>query len=329
MKPELTPLSGARKARQSAHLRIHQQRHAPLGDRADLRAGEREDVGREGHRLGVEVAPGEHLAGVGKHQRVVGDGIGLGHERRGLLRHQVQARAHDLRLTAQRVGILHARAGAVRFADLAAREQRAIHLRDARLAVVAAHVVNARIKGRIAPLQRIGGEHARDHGAGIHASRARTVPRARAPWTPGCRSAAPVPPSARAPGASAPPARAPRRRAGSPRAGGSGPVASTASDRCASGARSPEAPTEPCAGTHGYSPRLISASRKRASAVLTPEKPCNRLASLSTSVRRTIASSSSGPTPALWERMMLRCRSVRCAGAMRVCASRPKPVLMP
>ena len=70
-------------------------------------------------------------------------------------------------------------------------------------------------------------------------------------------------------------------------------------------------------------------SRKRVSSMLAPEKPCSRLASFSTSVRRTTASSSSGPTPLLCERMMFRCSSARCAGAMRVCASSPKPVLMP
>ena len=107
------------------------------------------------------------------------------------------------------------------------------------------------------------------------------------------------------------------------------PRPSTASDRCASGARSPEAPTDPCAGTQGMRPALMSRSRKRASSGLTPEKPCNRLASFSTSVRRTTASSSSGPTPQLCDRMMFRCSNVRCAGAMRVFASRPKPVLMP
>jgi len=84
-----------------------------------------------------------------------------------------------------------------------------------------------------------------------------------------------------------------------------------------------------CAGTHGHRPALMSRSRKRASSVLTPEKPCSRLASFSTSVRRTIASSSSGPTPELCDRMMFRCSRVRCAAGMRVFASRPKPVLMP
>ena len=122
----IDPALRGEEGRQAAHLRIDQQRHAALGDGTDLRAREREDIGREGHRLGVKVAPGEDLAGVGKHQRVVGDGVGLDDERRGLLRHQIQTGTHDLRLAAQRVGVLHARAGAVRFADLAPLKQRPI-----------------------------------------------------------------------------------------------------------------------------------------------------------------------------------------------------------
>ena len=80
MKPELTPLSEREECRQAAHLRIDQQRDAPLGDRADLGAGERQDVSREGHRLGVEVAAREHFVAVGEDQRVVGDRVGFGQQ---------------------------------------------------------------------------------------------------------------------------------------------------------------------------------------------------------------------------------------------------------
>ena len=48
--------------RQARQVRVDQQRDAPLGERADLGDREREVVGGEGHRLGVEVAAREHVA---------------------------------------------------------------------------------------------------------------------------------------------------------------------------------------------------------------------------------------------------------------------------
>ena len=65
------------------------------------------DVGGEGDRLGVEVAAGQRFAGVGEDQRIVGDAVGLGLQRRRGLAQQVEHGAHDLRLAAQAVGILH------------------------------------------------------------------------------------------------------------------------------------------------------------------------------------------------------------------------------
>ena len=89
--------------------------------------------------------------------------FGFDHQRAGGLSHEIQARAHHLRLAAQRVGVLHALAGAMRFADLAAGEQLAIGRGDPRLSVVAAKVVDARIEGDIAALQRIEREGAAHH----------------------------------------------------------------------------------------------------------------------------------------------------------------------
>ena len=73
---------------------------------------------------------------------------------------------------------------------------------------------------------------------------------ARAPWRPACRSAAPAPPSARAAAARAAraPAPPPRRPPGPPTTASPSPIST--SDRCASGARSPEAPTEPARRDH-------------------------------------------------------------------------------
>ena len=199
MKPEFTPLSGARNARQAAHLRIHQQRDAPLGDRADFRAGEREDVRRKRHRLGVEIAAREHFG------RSRGRSSGLSVTALASVSSVpaccvIRSRHAPMTCGWQRseYGSCTRVAGAMRFADLTAREQLAIDLRDARLAVVAAHVVNARIKRRIAALQGIKRQRAADHRGRRTPSPARRAPPARARWTPACRSAARGPPSVRA-----------------------------------------------------------------------------------------------------------------------------------
>ena len=69
MKPELTPRR-VRNGRQAAHLGSIEQRDATLGDGADFRARDRQTVGGEGHRLGVEIAAGHGLL-------VSGEEIGL------------------------------------------------------------------------------------------------------------------------------------------------------------------------------------------------------------------------------------------------------------
>ncbi len=89
------------KRRQTGHPRVDQQRHAPLGERADFGDGQRQIIGRKGHRLGVEVTTGDDLLVIGKHQRVVGDRVGFAHQHLGRLTDLGQAGPHHLRLAAQ------------------------------------------------------------------------------------------------------------------------------------------------------------------------------------------------------------------------------------
>jgi len=99
--------------------------------------------------------------------------------------------------------------------------------------------------------------------------------------------------------------------------------------RCASGARSPDAPTEPCAGMHGTMPALATPTTSSTTSHRTPEYPRASDAAFSAITRRTVASSSSGPVPALCERTSARCNSASRASSIRVRASSPKPVLTP
>src|SRR5262245_3004424 len=76
-------------------------------------------------------------------------------------------------------------------------------------------------------------------------------------------------------------------------------------------------------------PCSYSATSRSTSSGRTPEAPRARLAILSARTRRTVASSSGAPVPAACERTMLVCSCSRSPVAIRVCDSRPNPVLMP
>ena len=177
--------------------------------------------------------------------------------------HLIEARAHHLRLAAQAVRVLHACAidDATRGSRCrpAARDRRARprSAPDGRAPRECAHRTACRwprhASTACAP-------------ATSAAAIARSVAnkrRARAPSTPACRSEVPGLPSGRA-------RAAPCRHAASAvgafhdrrhRTRASPSPISTA-DRCASGARSPEAPTEPCAGMHGITPAFSSCEQR-------------------------------------------------------------------
>ena len=76
---------------------------------------------------------------------------------------------------------------------------------------------------------------------------------------------------------------------------------------CASGARSPDAPTEPCAGTTGMTPFASMPSSSASVAGRTPDAPWARLASFSAIISRATGTGIGSPTPAACESTMLRC----------------------
>ena len=79
------------------------------------------------------------------------------------------------------------------------------------------------------------------------------------------------------------------------------------SARCASGARSPLAPTEPRLGTRGWTPRLSSASSRSSVSRRMPEKPLASTLARSAIDARTARTGSGSPTPAAWLRSRLSC----------------------
>ena len=151
-----------KEGRQAGERGVDQQSDAPLRQGADFRDGQRQCVGGQRHRLGVEVAAGEHFAGVGEDEWIVGHRVGLDGERRRGVAHEVEAGAHHLRLAAQAVGILHAVVvDQVRAADLAAGEQMAVLSGHVDLSGLAAQRLYPRVERCIAAL---GGVHRQGAG---------------------------------------------------------------------------------------------------------------------------------------------------------------------
>ena len=138
------------------------------------------------------------------------------------------------------------------------------------------------------------------------------------------------------------PSLASRERGASPAACRAGPLGSRlpssvssspspiiASTRCADGARSPEAPSEPRDGTHGTMSALMHAARCSATESLTPEWPRAIVFRRMVIAARTTSRESGAPSPTAWLRTRFSCSSRTLSTGMCVVASRPKPVVTP
>jgi hypothetical protein len=107
------------------------------------------------------------------------------------------------------------------------------------------------------------------------------------------------------------------------------PSPMTASAQCASGARSPEHPSEPYSCTTGVSSALSRSAYAWAVLTCTPVRPVARVDSRSSIRARTTSVSTSGPEPAACERISPRCKAARCSTGMCLLARAPKPVETP
>ena len=178
MNPEFRPGLGRQERRQAGERRIDQHGDPPLGQRADLAERDGDHVGGERDRLGVEVAAGERLVGLGEDQRVVGDAVGLDLERLGRVAEQVEDRAHHLGLAAQAVRVLHpVVVGQVRRPDGASRPSgRARPPRPRSGRGGRAGAMDAVVERRVRALGRVGRERAGDQGRPEERPRPRTAP---------------------------------------------------------------------------------------------------------------------------------------------------------
>ena len=119
------------------------------------------------------------------------------------------------------------------------------------------------------------------------------------------------------------------RPSGGPPGSRSSPSPISGCARCASWARSPDAPTEPLPGMTGSRPWARSSSRRRGRSARTPEYPAVSVLARSMSSARTTSSPRGAPVPAACDRMIAACSAVRSASPTGVSASAPNPVLTP
>ena len=165
--------------------RVDEAVDAALGDAGEGGERDREEVELKGERLAVEVAAGEDLAV--EDQRVVGGGVQLDGEDAARFGERVANGAVDLRRATQRVGVLHAAAGDVRLADLAAFEQVAEAARALELAGMRAGRVDTVVKGARSAAQRVERHRADDVGGVGEGLARRRVRGSRWRASPACR----------------------------------------------------------------------------------------------------------------------------------------------
>ena len=121
----------------------------------------------------MEITAREHGTVLGKHQRVIGDGIGLAQQNSGRVPQLIKAGADHLGLAAQAIRVLHAViAIQVRQAYRAARQQAAVVLGYIDLAGLATQRMDARIKRAVAAACCVDGQRAYDQRGFEHGLKA-------------------------------------------------------------------------------------------------------------------------------------------------------------
>ena len=264
-------------------------------------------------------------------ERVVGDAVRLHSEGCGRLPKDIEHRAHDLRLAAHGIGVLHA--------VVARRDATpgcALPAMSARKAAATsicprwpAKFMDARIEGAVRAPDGVGRERAghesrledalglEQPGEGKRRRDLRAVEQGEAFFGAERQRLE----ARRAARACAAGIRSPSTR--------NAPTPIRAAVIWARGARSPDAAAEPWPGMTGARPWRRHAARRSTVDQRTPEAPWARLASFSAIVRRTTGPGRGSPTPAACDRTRLRCKVARSTVAMRTPASLPKPVVTP
>ena len=242
---------------------------------------------------------------------------------------RVPAGAVHLRRAAQRVGVLHAAAPAVRFVDLGVVQQRVHVRRRGNLPGMRTQRLDLGRERRARSAHRLDRLRRSQVGDLAPAARPGPAPARRSPvmnWVPlisaspslapSTSGSSPTRRSASAPGSSSPPTSA-------------SPSPTSGSARCASGARSPLAPSEPRDGTRGCTPAASSASSSSTVSRRTPDAPVASALARSSMAARTTSVGNGSPTPQAWLRSRLSCSRATSSCAIATSTNRPKPVFTP
>ncbi len=251
--------------RQVRERRVDELLDPALRDRREVRGRDRRVVEDEPDRRAVEVASRDDVALPREDERIVGRAVHLALEHLAGVGEGVARRAVDLGHAAQRVVVLHPAAAAMRLPDRApVRSARAGWPRAPPLPGAAAprrsRLSNAASEPReassdAAPTRSADVARARSRGSSARPPTATDI------WTPLIEREPFLGPESDRPDAARPATHPSAARLPAPdRRTRPSPIRPRA--RCASGARSPDAPTEPCAGTSGRTSAASIASER-------------------------------------------------------------------
>ena len=329
--PESTPGLAARNGGSPwERAGVEQPVGPPLGDRADLGGRDREEVARHPHRRPVEVAA-RLDAPVGQDHRVVDRGPQLHRRHPRSERQRVARRPEHLGRAPQRVRVLDARI-AVRDGWRRSQTRRAAPAGWPRSpparAAAATRSGPRRTPGRsrAAPRPTSPPPRRRPAAAASRSTHASTsipsipsVPLISASPSLAVSSIGSIPAAASASAAGNDP----------PEPSSTEPSPISTSAQCASGARSPLAPSDPYSGTTGVSPAPSSERIRSATTGRAPEHPIASVRARSSIIARTTSRSTGGPIPAACERTSARWSATRASAGIRTSASDPNPVVIP
>ena len=107
------------------------------------------------------------------------------------------------------------------------------------------------------------------------------------------------------------------------------PLPINGSDICDKGARSPEAPRDPCSVTKGYHPWLYIAAKRSNTMGRMAENPLEIFSIFNHNIALTNIESMGNPRPAAWVMSKLFCNSLSLSADISIFCSEPNPVLTP
>ena len=102
-----------------------------------------------------------------------------------------------------------------------------------------------------------------------------------------------------------------------------------ANAKCDNGAKSPDAPREPCCGIIGIIRSFIKNCNCLTNSKVAPEWPFNNVFNRKIIMTNATSFENGSPSPQACERIRFTCNSLYCVGSIRTSLNNPKPVVIP